>query len=201
MINIVIHEHQILVEKSDNAISLPNPSSINPLFELLLPIHSSHSHYVATIKNADLFMTSLPLNLEFLNIRQAMNHFDLSVIKEIVYYQQLNEYYKTHLYCGSCGNKNIRRLVNKFVYCETCKTENYPHIAPCIIVRIHHEDKMLMARGVNFPPNAWGLIAGFLEIGESLEDGIKRETKEEVGIEIEDIRYCGLKAGHSQIIH
>ena len=60
-----------------------------------------------------------------------------------------------------------------------------------MIVRIERENTILMARGINFVPGAWGLIAGFVEIGESLEECVKREVKEEVGIEVSDIHYWG----------
>ena len=187
---IIVVENLILVDKSTNAIRLPLADSISLLLPHLIPVYKSDEHYVASLPTID---SMLPLlgKLEFLNLRQALSHFDLALAKQIVYYQQLRDYYSRHKFCGKCGNQTIKREINKFVFCENCQTENYPHIAPCVIVRIIKEDKILMARGVNFPPNAWGLIAGFLEIGESLEEAIIRETAEEIGIQIQNIRYWG----------
>ena len=186
MINIVIHKHQVLVKKNNNSIALPD--TISHIRDFLNPIHVSDTHFVATINDTNINDFG---EFYFVGLRQALSHFDIEVAKQIVYYQQLNEYYLTHKFCGRCGSATIRQTKNKFVFCGSCSTENYPHIAPSIIVRIHHEDKILMARGVNFVPGAYGLIAGFVEIGESLEEAAKRETMEEVGIEIEDIQYWG----------
>lgn len=190
MVNIIIHQHNILIEITDKDVSMPMDTSLEIIKDHLIPIHVTESHFVATVTSQEILPEN-QLNLQFLNLRQALSHFDTDTIKEIVYFQQLNDYYTNHQYCGKCGNHTTRRPINKFVFCESCQTENYPHIAPCVIVRIHKDDKILMARGVNFPPNAWGLIAGFMEIGESLEEAAQREVKEEVGIEIQNLKYWG----------
>ena len=187
---IIVFQQQILVDKTSDAFSLPQAESINSLLPHLIPIDKSNEHFVASINNLENVLP-LPDKLEFLNLRQVLSHFDVALAKQLVYYQQLRDYYLTHKFCGKCGNPTIKREINKFVFCENCQNENYPHIAPCVIVLIRKEDKILMARGVNFPPNAWGLIAGFLEIGESLEEAIARETEEEIGIQIQNIRYWG----------
>ena len=190
MINIIIYQNKILVELVDGGMLLPRDTAITKIKDILCEIYTSSTHYVATINKPDSLPNNL-VNLQFIGIRQVINYLDSSLIQDIIYYQQLNNYYSTHQYCGTCGNRNIRRKINKFVYCNTCESENYPHIAPCIIVRIHKDDSILMARGVNSPHNYWGLIAGFIEIGESLESGVKREVQEEVGIEIDNICYWG----------
>ena len=186
MINIIVYKHQVLVKNINNSISLPD--TVSCIIDILTPIHVSNTHFIATINDNT---TNNFGDFYFIGLRQALSHFDLELAKQIVYYQQLNEYYLTHKFCGRCGTKTILRPINKFVYCESCNSENYPHIAPSIIVRIHKEDKILMARGVNFPAGSYGLIAGFVEIGESLEEAVKRETREEIGLEIDSINYWG----------
>ncbi len=186
MINIIVYKHQVLVKNTDNSITLPD--TVSGISNILIPIYVSDNHFVATIND------TININLGefyFIGLRQALSHFNIELAKQIVYYQQLNEYYLTHKFCGRCGAKTILRAINKFVYCESCNSENYPHIAPSIIVRIHKEDKILMARGVNFPPESYSLIAGFVEIGESLEEAVKRETLEEIGLEIDSLNYWG----------
>lgn len=191
MINIIICNRNILIKIIDgDKIILPHSQDILKFENHLTKLHLSQDRYVATINDEVLINNCLD-NLEFISIRQALNHFDHDLIQQIIYYQQLHDYYINHTYCGRCGEPTTRRQINKFVYCNKCNTENYPHISPCIIVRIHKDDKILMARGVNFPPKSWGLIAGFIEIGESLEDGVMREVKEEINIEIDNLRYWG----------
>ncbi len=190
MLNIIIYRHSVLVELFNEKFELPKTKSLQYLSDKVKPIHMADNLYVASIDSEKLINLT-PKNLQFINLRQAMNHLSYDLVKQIVYFQQLNDYYLTHKFCGSCGTTTVRRNMNKFVFCPYCNQENYPHIAPCIIVRIHHNDTILMSRGVNFPPGAWGLIAGFVEVGETLEECVKREVHEEVGIEIDNIKYWG----------
>lgn len=191
MLNIIVYQHHILVETYHDKLDLPQTTSIQQLLPNLKLVHQSNDYYVTTIEDGQIFQNHLDGPLHFINLRQAMNILPYKLMKTIIYFQQLHYYYLTHQYCGKCGTPTIKRELNKFVFCPKCCEENYPHIAPCIIVRIHRNDKILMARGINFPPAAWGLIAGFIEVGESLEEGIIREVHEEVGIEIKDICYWG----------
>lgn len=189
MLHIIITEHKILVYDNSKNISLPKAEQIKSIAHMLRSIAKSDKYLISSL--AAPIADSFPNSLKLIGLRQALNIFDDELLKTIVYYQQLNSYYDTHKFCGSCGNHTKRQKKNKFLICTNCKHEIYPHIAPSIIVRIHKDEHILMARGVNFPPNAWGLIAGFVEIGETLENAVKREVKEEVGIEIDNIQYWG----------
>ena len=188
MINIIIRKAKILVEISDDLIALPSQDSIKLINHMLSPITTASGKFVAKLIDDTTLPDSLP-NLKLINLRQALGYFDEPLVADIIYYQQLNDYYSTHQFCGICGTGTIRNNNNKFVSCPSCQIEVYPHIAPCIVVRIHKGEQILMARGINFLPGAWGLIAGFVEIGESLEEAVHREVKEEVGLEISDIKY------------
>ena len=188
MINIIISKHQILVEIQANSMVLPSQATIKLINHVLLPITTTSDKFVAKLTDDTAIPDNLT-NLKLINLRQALGYFDEPLVANIIYYQQLNDYYSTHQFCGICGTGTVRNNNNKFVSCPSCKTEVYPHIAPCIVVRIHKGEQILMARGINFLPGAWGLIAGFVEIGESLEEAVHREVKEEVGIEISDVKY------------
>ena len=88
-------------------------------------------------------------------------------------------------YCPSCGvpTYKISDIGKK---CPQCRQEFYPHISPAIIVRITKGDSVLMVRAKNFRGTYYGLVAGFLEAGETLEECVHREVMEETGIRIED---------------
>jgi NAD+ diphosphatase len=73
--------------------------------------------------------------------------------------------------------------------CNPCGTINYPKIAPCIIVLVTRGDEMLLARNVNFPRPMYSTLAGFIEAGETAEETLVREVREEVGIEVHELRY------------
>ena len=96
---------------------------------------------------------------------------------------------KNHRFCGSCGTPTERVLDQFEKRCPACQLTFYPRISPSVIVLIENGDSLLMARSPHYLPGVYGLIAGFVEAGESLEEAVHREVKEEVGITIKDLRY------------
>lgn len=94
------------------------------------------------------------------------------------------------LYCGSCGAKNTDSPDELARLCPVCGRLEYPRIAPAIIVIITNDaGQVLLAHNKKFTPNIYSLIAGFNEAGESLELTVQREIREEVNIEVKDIKY------------
>ncbi|MBQ4392175.1 MAG: NAD(+) diphosphatase [Prevotella sp.] len=92
-------------------------------------------------------------------------------------------------FCGVCGGMmHLHTDISK--RCEMCGKEVWPQLATAVIVLIHRgPDEVLLARGRNFKSNFYGLIAGFVETGETLEQAVEREVMEEVGLRIKNIRY------------
>ena len=102
---------------------------------------------------------------------------------------QLMSWYAQNKFCGTCGNPTQHKTDERAISCPSCQTTIYPKISPAIIVAILSNDKILLASGVNFRSNFYSLIAGYAEIGESLEETVIREVKEEVGLDVKNIRY------------
>lgn len=102
---------------------------------------------------------------------------------------QLKNWYQAHKFCGKCGSVTKHKQDERAILCPSCKSILFPHISPAIIVAILCEDKILLARGASFPEGYFSLIAGYLDVGESIEDAVRREVREEVGVEIKNIRY------------
>jgi NAD+ diphosphatase len=75
--------------------------------------------------------------------------------------------------------------------CPNCGLLHFPRLAPAIIVAIERGDRLLMARSRRFTTGMYSVLAGFVEPGESLEETVAREVKEEVGISLKDIKYFG----------
>lgn len=98
---------------------------------------------------------------------------------------------KNHQFCGRCGTKTIHDSKHFERSCPRCHINFFPRISPSIIVLIRKNDHLLMARSPHFPPNAYGLIAGFVESGETIEETIHREIQEEVGVKVKNITYFG----------
>jgi NAD+ diphosphatase len=98
---------------------------------------------------------------------------------------------RDHQHCGRCGEPTERVPGERGRRCARCELTAYPRVSPAIIVLIERDDRILLARGRAFVPRRFGIIAGFVEPGESLEDAVRREVHEEVGIEIDHIDYFG----------
>jgi NAD+ diphosphatase len=93
-------------------------------------------------------------------------------------------------FCGGCGSPNVDAPDELARLCPACGRREYPRISPAIIVLITNEkDEALLAHNIKFMGGIYSLIAGFNEAGESLETTVAREVREEVGVEVEDIRY------------
>lgn len=106
----------------------------------------------------------------------------------IIGYQLMN-WYLQNKFCGRCGTRTEIKPDERAIICPECSHIVFPKIAPAVIVAIVCNDKILLARNTNFPGNWYSLIAGYVDVGESLEETLAREVKEEVGLDITNIRY------------
>ena len=92
-------------------------------------------------------------------------------------------------FCGRCGAKMEKSTTERAMVCPACGQIEYPKICPAVIVAVTHGDKLLLTRYANRPFRGYALIAGFVEIGETLEDTVHREVMEEVGVKVKNLRY------------
>mgnify|MGYP006072187621 FL=1 len=102
---------------------------------------------------------------------------------------QLSRWYRDNRFCGRCGGEMARDTKERMLYCPRCKNTVYPKISPCIITGITDGDRILLTKYARSGYNHYALVAGFCEIGESFEETLRREVAEEVGLEVENIRY------------
>jgi NAD+ diphosphatase len=104
---------------------------------------------------------------------------------------QIMEWDRTHQYCGHCATPTSQLPNERAKRCSKCGLVNYPRLSPAVIVLISRGEELLLARAHRFPTRMYSVLAGFVEPGESLEETVVREVREEVGIEVKDIRYFG----------
>ena len=102
---------------------------------------------------------------------------------------QLVEWARTHRFCGRCGTATEPAPSERAMRCPDCGLLSFPRLAPAVIVLVTRGDEALLARGRNFPLPMYSCIAGFVEPGETLEEAVHREVREEVGVELADVRY------------
>lgn len=105
--------------------------------------------------------------------------------------KHLYDWYSKNRYCSICGNKMDMYHKERAVCCSNCKNIVYPTIAPAVIVGVKNKDKILLTKYSRGNYRKYALVAGYVEVGESVEDTVKREVMEEVGLKVKNIRYFG----------
>ena len=102
---------------------------------------------------------------------------------------QLYTWYRDNKYCGRCGQETMLDNKERMVKCPNCSNMIYPKICPGVIVGIIHSGRLLLTKYANKGYNRYALVAGFTEIGETLEESAKREALEEVGLKLKNITF------------
>ena len=125
------------------------------------------------LENATVFRSLRPLWLAFAGITGS----------------HLSNWYATHRFCGACGDALRHSGKERALVCARCENIVHPSIAPVVIVALMDGERLLLTRYRGRPYANYALVAGFVEIGESFEDAVRREVREEVGLTACNIRY------------
>lgn len=99
------------------------------------------------------------------------------------------KWYRANRYCGVCGAEMLHSDKERMLYCPECGNMVYPKISPAVILAIHDGERLLMSKYKNRKNARYVLLAGFVEVGETLEHAAMREAFEETGIHIKNLRY------------
>lgn len=133
-----------------------------------------------------------------LNETETMVKQDIQIFRELepgwmafagITAHHLYKWYSEHQFCGKCAKPMYRQKGERALYCETCNRTEHPKISPAIIVGITNGNKILLTKYSRGTYRKYALIAGFTEIGETLEETVNREVMEEVGLKVKNIRY------------
>lgn len=101
----------------------------------------------------------------------------------------LSRWHSHHCYCAKCGalTEVVRGGWSR--QCPACSAEHFPRVDPVVIMIAEHEDRLLLGRQPQYPPGRYSALAGFVEVGETIEAAVARELLEEAGIEVRDVTY------------
>ena len=191
---IIFCDSKILYDQSENTYSFA-PKDLN-LKNLIKPFLSialiDGCYFYAVNVNKDenilgLFMN--PESINFVDLRQILGFLDQSSFLLASRASILQTWITSSSFCSICGKSNLYNDKEGAFECKCNSTPKYPTISPCIITLIHDEDHILLGRSKFFPPNMYSTLAGFIEAGENAEEALIREVKEEVNVNVSDIKY------------
>jgi NAD+ diphosphatase len=155
------------------------------------------TQYLGQLNGSDCYSAELPLNApwpesaNFIDLRSLHGVLDADFLKAAVNAIQILNWDQTFQYCGRCGTPTEDKTGERAKSCPECGLMNFPRLSPAIMAAIIKDGQILLANGRGFPANFFSVLAGFAEPGETLEECLAREVREEVGLEVKNIRYFG----------
>jgi len=180
---------QVLLKGKGEDLELPKMSDIKEVNDVC-----TKTEYLFSIDEIGFFL----LREEKIIENENLNYYDIQIFRTFmpqhmafagITGNQLFRWLENHKYCGRCGSKMIKSENERAMVCSECGINIYPTISPAVTVAITNGDKILLARNAHGNFTKFALVAGFVEIGESFEDTVKREVMEEVGLKVKNIRY------------
>jgi len=188
----VLQESKLLVNQAPPFVSVPFLVDLGALE--LAPLCE---HYLGQLDNCDCYAVEVvaetipPAGMTFEGLRQVYGRLDENLFWIAARAVQIIDWDRTHRFCGRCGVELKMKTTERAKECPRCGLLHFPRLAPAIIVLVEQGNELLLARSRHFLPGMYSVLAGFVEPGESLEEAVVREVKEEVGVDIKDIQYFG----------
>ena len=165
--------------------SSPEQLGVVPIFSQFLGQYGSTNCFVAEVGEN----TSPPASTEFKGLRSLFGTMDDDLFILAGRAVQILHWHKEHRFCGKCGTPMENRKTELAKICPACSFISFPRLSPAVIMSIIKEDHILLARSPRFSPGMYSTLAGFVEPGETLEEAVRREVREEVNVQIGNISY------------
>jgi len=181
---------QILVLRNEQSASLPHAADLRDL-----GMTPKRSQYLGVLGAQHCFACELeegsapPDGMQWSGLRALFGAVDDSLFAIAGRAFQIVDWDRSHQFCGRCGTPTQVKSNERARECPNCKQVHYPRIAPAIMALVRRGRELLLARSPHFAPGMYSALAGFVEPGETLEQTLVREVREEVGIEVANVRY------------
>jgi NAD+ diphosphatase len=156
--------------------------------------HARVRHYLGRLGGLDAWAIqaeSVPSGWRRVPLRTAMMAMAAPQMSVAGRAAQLLEWDRAHRFCGVCGTPTEPLAEERARRCPACGHVAYPRITPAMMVMVWRPGQVLLARSPRFAKGVYSALAGFVEAGETIEQCVERETFEEVGVQVTDLRYYG----------
>jgi NAD+ diphosphatase len=183
---------KLLVQRSDQGVRIPLHKSLDAL-----PLKILRKQYLGIMNGCSCLSAEcephdpMPEDMQFQSLRRLYGALDEEMFWIAGRAFQITDWDRTHQHCGRCGTPTKNKTDERAKVCSACGTVSFPRMSPAIIVAVVRERKILLAHAARFPGAMYSVLAGFVEPGESLEECVRREVKEEAGVDLKNIRYFG----------
>ena len=188
----LFYKDELLLKETSDGPVLPSLQDLNVLPYLT----AKHAQYVGSLDSTACFAAHIasedvPPGFSLQKLRGVYGLVDDESFRLAFRAYHIRTWLKNNRFCGSCGQATQPVTEELAVRCPQCGHIAYPRISPAIIVAVTKGEEILLAHSNRFPQGRYSVIAGFVEPGETLEECVRRELAEEVGVEVTDIRYFG----------
>jgi len=179
------HEGQVLINRSaDDTLILPTLSRMG----------EGHTRYLFAMqgKNYFLWTDAAPASMDgfaYEPVRQLRQLISKEICFAVMTGWHLYNWYRNNRLCGCCGTKTEHDSKERMLHCPNCGQMIFPRISPAVIVAVTHGDRLLLSKYAGRAYTRYALLAGYTEIGETIEQTVHREVMEEVGLRVRNLRY------------
>ncbi len=186
---LVVAHHSMCFLSDANGVLFPRQWLLAQLSDSVIAEHG-----IGYLNGEPVFMLELeqPVQLagfDWQSLRQFMLQERLTLFRLLGFASQVGTWSRQHRFCGSCGQAMQQAAGHRMMQCSTCQVQHYPRLSPSMIVVVTRSDEILLARSPRFVNGMYSALAGYVEPNETVEHCVAREVREEVSVEISDIRY------------
>jgi NAD+ diphosphatase len=157
---------------------------------VLLGVREGVAHFAVDLSPLEEPLATLGLEgAEFTDTRAAAARLPVGEAGTVAHARALVDWHNRHRFCPACGTPTQPREAGSMRKCDACGAEHFPRTDPVVIMVAWRGDRCILGRQRAWAPNFYSALAGFIDQGETIEEAVRREVKEEVGLEVDEVVY------------
>ncbi len=193
---VCFRDNSVLIRRNKNdSLELPDFAQVSSWCEDWKSWNEDCFRYVFCLQGVNYFLwmgesgEAADASYQYESTRTLRQLISKTVCFAVMTAWHLFSWYRSNRYCGRCGTKTVHDSKERMLQCPNCGNMIFPKICPAVIIAITDGDRLLLSKYAGRAFTRYALIAGYTEIGETLEETVRREVMEEVGLKVRNIRY------------